>query len=329
MSNNKSKVAIVDFTNNLIDNFGNLIFTNLIFAIPFAILFAIFYFIDSIINLNLHFILMLFIIPLFPFFAGVTLVCTNIVKETKNLQVFSTFVKGVKENFKAFLLHGVVLYFVSLICYYSIYIYSKSISQLNGSGAGILPALYVFLVISSIIAIVFLFMFYYIPAMTVTFNMNLKVIYKNSALMSFGELKNNIIATLGIVVFLALSSTILLFIGNINDKAIAITSIIILLFFAPSLVSFIINSAIYRGMFAIITQKDEQTKIIEKKIKNRKNGQINDDNIFENLEKAKEFADLEVDENKDGDEYIFYNGKMVKRSVIVKIKKELAEQQED
>ena len=57
-----------------------------------------------------------------------------------------------------------------------------------------------------------------------------------------------------------------------------------------------------------------------KKIDNRKNG------IFDDTEKtpkkniAEGFSDIDVDENADGDEYIYYNGKMVKRSVLLKLK---------
>lgn len=35
--------------------------------------------------------------------------------------------------------------------------------------------------------------------------------------------------------------------------------------------------------------------------------------------------DLEIDESADGDEFIFYNGKMMKRSYLLKLKKEAEE----
>lgn len=53
---------------------------------------------------------------------------------------------------------------------------------------------------------------------------------------------------------------------------------------------------------------------------NRRKGQFIDEEDEEN-NIAEEFLDLDVEENKDGDEYIFYNGKMVKRSVIIKMKR--------
>ena len=67
-------------------------------------------------------------------------------------------------------------------------------------------------------------------------------------------------------------------------------------------------------------------KSIDNKIENRRKGQFFDDEteevvIDENLLK------LEIDESADGDEYIFYNGKMVKRSVLLKLKKEAEEKE--
>ena len=70
-----------------------------------------------------------------------------------------------------------------------------------------------------------------------------------------------------------------------------------------------------------MTEKEKRSKKIDKKMDNRKKGQfIDEEDEGNNI--AEEFLDLDVEENKDGDEYIFYNGKMVKRSVIIKMKKE-------
>ena len=40
---------------------------------------------------------------------------------------------------------------------------------------------------------------------------------------------------------------------------------------------------------------------------------------------AEDYSDLEIDESADGDEFIFYNGKMMKRSYLLKLKKEAEE----
>ena len=178
------------------------------------------------------------------------------------------------------------------------------------------------MIVSIIIAVAFLFIFYYIPAMTVTFDMPMKTIYKNCALMTFGEFKHNIFATFGVAVFALISATIFLFAGNFNNSMVLIaTTATVVLLFAPSIISFIINSAVYPEMYNLITEKDKRSKRIDKKMENRRKGQFYDDNLDEVHNPAEEFLGLDIDDSKDGDEYIFFNGKMVKRSVILKMKK--------
>ena len=84
--------------------------------------------------------------------------------------------------------------------------------------------------------------------------------------------------------------------------------------------SFIINSAVYKPMFTMIVGNDEKSKEIDRKIENRKNGIFDDTEETPKKNIADGFSDIEVDEKADGDEYIYYNGKMVKRSVLLKLK---------
>ncbi len=60
-------------------------------------------------------------------------------------------------------------------------------------------------------------------------------------------------------------------------------------------------------------------------MQNRRNGKFFDDEEQSNEQKNKYdelLRDIDIDETKDSDEYIYYNGKMVKRSVIIKLKNE-------
>lgn len=323
MAENKNKLTLVDFFNSLFSNLGKLILTNLIFAVPCSVFFAVFFFLDSLAGIGGNLITMLCTIPIFPFFAGVTLITAKIVRGDEDFSIFQTFLIGLKDNFKKFLFHGVIFYFAIVLSYFSISLYSMWVSISKESDSGFTVVLYIFLAISVIITIAFLFISYYIPSMTVTFDMPLKTIYKNSALMSFGELKHNIFATLGVVVFVLFSLTILFITGNVNNTTLLlIVTAILALVFAPSVVSFIINSAVYSGMYSIITQKEKKTRQLDKKIENRKKGQFIDDNLEEKENLAEEFLSLDIDEGLDENEYIFFNGKMVKRSVILKMKKE-------
>lgn len=310
MSNEKSPVALTTFITNLFHNLPKLLLTNLLFAVPSAVFFGLFWFINTATGLNSNFILFLTAIPLFPFYAGVVQVTSHMVREEENVDVVHNFISGIKENFLRFLVHGAILYAAMFFSYYSITMYA-SFGKFNGM-------FYILLAISIIVSIFFLFSFYYIPPMTVTFDISMKNIYKNSALMTFGEFKHNIIATLGLFVLFLICATVLM--CCYVPIAVIIATIILALFLVPSVMSFIINSSVYKPMYKTIVGGNEKSKEIDKKIENRKNGIFDDNEETSQKNIAEGLLNIEVDENADGDEYIYYNGKMVKRSVLLKLK---------
>ncbi len=319
MASEKNIFALSDFFSSLFHNFPKLLFTNVLFAVPFAVFFGIFWFINTASSINSNFILFLTAIPLFPFYAGVTQVTSHMARGEKDVKVFQTFINGVKENFLRFLLYGFIFYAAIFFSYYSIIMYS-GFGRYNN-------AFYVLLVLCVIISVFFLFVFYYVPPMSVTFDLSVKNILKNSALMTFGEIKSNFIATFGLFVLFLVCATVLFCCKY--AAAIIIATVVLALFFVPSLMSFIINSSIYKAMYSMITGKDEKSTEIDKKIKNRKKGQFYDNFEDKKNSVAESFAGLKVDESKDGDEYIFYNGRMIKRSVLIKLKKESEEKKEN
>lgn len=315
MSSEKNSIALTNFFSSLFKNFPKLLLTNLLFAIPFAFFGGIFQLINIITGINSNFILFLTVIPLFPFYAGITQVTSHMVRGEKDVNVLSNFIAGVTENFMRFLFHGVVFYAAIFFSYYSIVMYA-SFGKYNGM-------FYCLLALSIVVAVFFLFAFFYIPPMTVTFDISMKNIYKNSALMTFGEFKHNIFATFGLLVIFLVCATVLF--CCYNAVAVIIATIILALFLVPSVMSYVINSAVYKTMYTMIVDKDEKSKTIDKKIENRKKGNFFDDEEKPNI--ADSFSELEVDESRDGDEYIYYNGKMVKRSILVKLKKDAEEKE--
>ena len=296
---------------SLFHNLPRLLLTNVLFALPFAVIFGIFFLINTLTGLNSMFIYFLTIIPLFPFYAGVTQVTSHMVRGEENVDVFSNFIGGIKENLLRFLIHGVVMYAAVFISYYSIVLY-LGLGSKNGM-------FYVPLVICILIAIFFLFMFFYVPPMTVTFDIKMKDIYKNSALMTIGELKHNLFAVFGIFILFLVCATVLM--CSFTPVLLIIFTIVLALFIVPSILSFIINSAVYKNMYSMIVDRDSKSKTIDKKMENRRKGQFRDDEE----PVAEDYSDLEIDESADGDEFIFYNGKMMKRSYLLKLKKEAEE----
>ena len=307
------KLGITKFCGALFKNFPKLLLTNILFAVPFALFSVGFYFLSLNFKLYSIMIMLLTVIPVMPFFAGVTLVTRNMVRGDSQIPVFSAFLHGIKENGLKFLLHGFALYAAILFSYFSITMYANMGSQ-N-------VMFYSVMAISIIISVLFLFIFFNLPLMTVTFDLSVKDIYKNCALMSFGELKNNFLALIGVVLLGVFCLSFLLFSGT--ALWVIILTIVFIYLLIPAVMSFIINYAVYKDMMTLLLSKEDKKKELEKEILYKKNPNLKKQ---EEAQKFNEdFADIEIDETANGDEYIFHNGKMIKRSLLIKQKKEAGE----
>lgn len=299
----------------LFRNFHRLMLTNLLFAVPIAAFTALFYWISQLLPVTeeqARLVLLLALIPIFPFYAGVVKVTIKIASGEEKTPVFRSFISGVRENFLRFLVHGAVLYVAVVFSYVSFNIYLKLISA-NAIFMG--P-----LIITILIMLLLLFMFFYLPAMTVTFDIPMRYIYKNSFLMSYGELKKNFTALLGLFFLTVISMTLLIACYG-SRIAVVIVTVLLLALFVPAIAAFIIHAAIYERMYAMITDKSTQTQAVNEKIR----AQTKPDKTQTRAEFLAMVRGFELDESIPDDEYVYFNGKMVKKSVIKKLKAEAAE----
>ena len=166
-------------------NFRLMLIGNLLFSVPMVISIALvygiaffFFFSDNMLIIGLV------TIPVYPFFSGVTQITKDIVAENgKNISAFEAYKKGLKNNFRLFLLYGVFIYMAFIVSYYSILLYFKIALQNT--------IFFVPLFIAVLIALFLLFMSFSLPILTVTFRLELKYYLKNAALMAIGELPMN------------------------------------------------------------------------------------------------------------------------------------------
>lgn len=219
----------------------------------------------------------------------------------KQFSTFKAFVKGLKENGLKFLVHGIFFYAFTVVTYVSIMMYY------NGTKENAL--FWMPLVITILISLLVLFGCYYLNLMTVTMDIGLKNIYRNCALFSFGELKNNIFATTALLILGAVIFTACVIINN--PVGVLVLLAVLEMFFIPATVQYIITFYIYDSMVEIL---DDSKKISDEE------NEINEKNFVSarqsvDLEEAEEISRL-LPESKD--EYIFHNGKMVKRSEVEK-----------
>lgn len=286
-------------------NFAKFLLTNLIFAVPSLAVFTAFYFISEAIfqNVNIVFCL-LSIILIYPFYGGVVKVVRNLVRGDDDFSVVSTFFSGVKENFLPFLLHGVVISIASIVSFLSINLYINLVSQSWIFGA---------LLFFSIIVVLFLFFAsLYLPLMTVTFELPLRYIYKNSFLMSYGEIKNNFFALFGLAVLFGILLTVMLVVGNILWLVIILAALWALII--PATFTFIYSFFIYDGMFAMVSGEGKRDL--------KKSEDKTEDKPEKPVVEEADFSTIDVSKLKDTDDYIFFNGKMMKQSALLKMLRE-------
>ena len=293
----KTKYGFIRFFNGYFKNLHKLLLTNILFAVPAAAFITLFVAISKLSGLNLSLIELLPIIFCFPFFAGVTVITRNIARGDKDVPVVKLYFKGIKDNFLRFLVHGIVFYIAFFLCYISIALYWRN-AQINNF-------YFVPFGITVLIAVAVLFIFYNIPAMTVTFNLRMGTIYKNAALMSFGEIKNNFFATIGLFLLFLFVMSICLVIPDLlirNIVGIALCALIV-----PSTASFIINFYTFKDMARMISDDGGRSAGVREEEKPEE-------------EEEPDFSQLDLDENKDMDEFLFFGGKMVKRGTLIKMR---------
>ena len=289
-------MGIARFFTGYLKNLHKILLTNILFAVPLAGFTALFFWLNSLLHPLFDMVLFLAVIFVYPFFAGVTAVTRNIAREDEDVKVIKTYFSAIRDNLKYFIVHGVVLYFAIFFSYASLTYYWK-MAQSNSVFLGVF-------IVTAIIVLAAVFVFYSVPVMTVTFDLSLKDIYKNSFLMSFGELKNNLLASLGLFLLALFCATI--FITVPSFTILLITMAVLALLVIPATASFIINFYIFKDMMTMIGEEAEPSDT---------------DAVISPSESVKlDFSSLDLDEKKDGEEYLFFNGKMIKRKVLIKMR---------
>ena len=162
----KQKMGIARFFTGYLKNLHKILLTNILFAVPLAGFTALFFWLNSLLHPLFDMVLFLAVIFVYPFFAGVTAVTRNIAREDEDVRVIKTYFSAIRDNLKYFIVHGVVLYFAIFFSYASLTYYWK-MAQSNSVFLGVF-------IVTAIIVLAAVFVFYSVPVMTVTFDLSLK-----------------------------------------------------------------------------------------------------------------------------------------------------------
>ncbi len=300
-------------------NYGKLLMVNLIFALPLGASIGIAYLINMLVHIDLL-IYPLVLIFAAPFYSGVVVLSRDISEGDFKGGYLKRFIESFKENWLKFLISGIFLYIAFEICYLGIYLYIAMASKYGW-------IFYLPMTFSVLITLFFLFLFYGVFLMIPSFELKMRAVYKNSALSTFGELKNNFLATLCIVVYLlilCLPFIIMSYLASVLPAPVVIAMltvyvILALVFLVPAPISMIISHYRYEDMLRVIAGVNTQVgETSEEKVEKVK------EEVKEELESNA--VDIEKLLNGNDDDYVFYNGKMIKRGLLRKLHEQSKEE---
>ena len=244
--------------------FPKLLLAQLINAVAFAVFTALFVLIGYLTGFNNIIVWCLGIIPSMPFFVGLVMTVRKIGIEKKDVPVAKTFFGTVKENFKAFSLLGSSLAYGSMLTVYVLF------------------------------SLILTSMMFYVPIMSVTYELKISDIYKNSFILVFGNILKNILAML---FFIAVSLGFILWIAA-AEGAMLVIAITVAVLFYPLIATYGVNVIIAKGLQENVGSFTGKDLLVDKE--------------FE--EKVEKIVEQQAVERADSsNDYVFVNGKMIKR----------------
>ena len=308
--NERKKLGFEILLSKFCSNFGRLLLVNLLFFIPLALSMCLSVIVYKYLLHIVPISLLMFIIPSSPFFAGVMVLTRDIYKGERPDSVLKAYFGAVKENGLKFLLAGVLLYIASVGCWFSIAIYSAMMSA--GWVFGVL------LLFAVLIAMFFMFMFFGLFVIIPTFELRFKDALKNSALMTFGELKKNFFLLLSIILYLVVALIPIVFIFNLGGTlAVNIVRTLLMAFFSfamlmliPAQIGFFLNYFLYDNLVSVMGEKPSEEEKKDRETLRAENNQ----KFAEELSESEE--DIEKLLKGDEEGYVFYKGKMIKRKIL-------------
>ena len=262
--------------------FPKLLFAGLMYSIPFAVFSGIFILISFLSGFNNVILWSLGIIPAMPFYSGLVMVIRKISVEKEDVNVFKTFVQAFRENLKKSIFNGFVAYLIVACSFFAI-LYYGTLAQTYIVYGSVFTIYIVF-------SIAMLIMLFYVPLLTITYDLRLRDIYKNSLLLIFGKILRNIVALVLVVIV-----SFAVFLAVIYAKgAMLVVAVTLSVIFYPMIATYIIVSVIAKGVQESV-------------------GYFTGDNVQYVLTEEEVQRETEAVENANSDDdYIFVNGRMIK-----------------
>ena len=297
MSDTKTrKYNLADFFTNYFTHFGSLWVVNLLFCVPLAIYIGTAILLTHLFG-ELNWFLLFLIVPLMsPFFAGLTNVCRKLTAN-QGLSPVRDYFSGIRQNWLFFLLNSFLLY--ALIA--GVFVIAALNRETGGNGA-----VFAYMIIMLLTSLVFILMDFSAIVMAVSVDIGYADILKNS-LMLIGKGFVNHLKTLFALLFVGfLLYTTVALLQNFVVSMIVIG--VLTLLCLPTLLMYVITYNAYQTIEKIIILPYSAQ---QQKVKRLQEVQKQDEQLT--------LADLEPLAQGDPEEYVFLNGKTVKRKTVLKM----------
>ncbi len=176
------------------------------------------------------------IIPSAVFLPGLVMVVRKYAVEKKFVPVVKTFFEAVRDNYKQFIVHGVVMYAIASCSAFAIIYYGTA-----AMSSAVYSAVFTIYLLFSLVLLVMLF---YLPVMSVTYELRLRDLYKNSLLLVFGTVLKNLAALIYTLVIGAGAVLLIIYTEGVW-RYVAFGAICLL---CPLLISYGVISIIAKGL---------------------------------------------------------------------------------
>ena len=214
------------------------------------------------------------VIPGTIFYSGLVVVIRKYAIENDYVPVVPTFFAAVRENWKVFILHGVISYLICSCAMFA-FMYYFIQAQTDVTFAYIL-SFYGFFTAALLI------MMFYAPLMSVTYELRWRDIYKNSLLLILGKILRNLIALVMIVAAVAIAVLAVVYAEGVWKIIVAV----IVAAVYPMLITYIEIAMVSKGLIESVGDFVNPIK--------------------------EEVVDTPIVTENTEDDYIFVNGRMVK-----------------
>lgn len=293
---NTRKYNLADFFTNYFAHFGQLWLVNLLFCIPLAVYIGAVVLLTNVFG-ELNWFLLFLIVPLMsPFFAGLTNVCRKLTAN-QGLSPVRDYFSGIRRNWLFFLVNSLFIY--ALIA--GMFVIIALNRETGGNGA-----VFAYMIIMLITSLAFILMDFSAVVMAVSVDIGYADVIKNSLTLIVKGFVNHL-KTLFALLFISflLYTTVML----IQQFVVSMVVIgVLTLLFLPTLLMYTITYNAYQTIekYIILPYSTEQQRVKRLQEEQKKDEQLT-------LEDLTPLADG------DPEEYVFLNGKTVKRKTVLKM----------